>query len=214
VGDLRGTLEELAAAALRDVDDEHAVEHLVEAATQLAGPHHDGQDSLRDALLTIARSFDGRGAAARGHADRVGRLASALATRLGLSDDERHSIELAGRLHLLDAHGVEELAPIPSLRAVAELIEGYRRLAGGRRRGRRVGIGAHIVGAANDYDELVSGGTGTRVGRAEAMSKLRASPAGYRRDVLQTLAATVEERGDVGRRRRRSDTHKEERGAA
>ncbi|MDQ2688976.1 MAG: GAF domain-containing protein, partial [Chloroflexota bacterium] len=30
VGDLRGTLEELAAAALRDGDDEHAVEHLVE----------------------------------------------------------------------------------------------------------------------------------------------------------------------------------------
>ena len=35
VGDLRGTLEELAAAALRDGDDEHAVEHLVERATQL-----------------------------------------------------------------------------------------------------------------------------------------------------------------------------------
>jgi diguanylate cyclase (GGDEF)-like protein len=29
VGDLRGTLEELASAALRDPDDEHAVEHLV-----------------------------------------------------------------------------------------------------------------------------------------------------------------------------------------
>ena len=89
VGDLRGTLEELAAAALRDGDDEHAVEHLVERATQLAGPQHDGQDSLRDALLTIARSFDGRGAAARGHADRVGRLAAAVAGRLGLGDDER-----------------------------------------------------------------------------------------------------------------------------
>ena len=89
VGDLRGTLEELAAAALRDGDDEHAVEHLVERATQLASPHHEGQDSLRDALLTIARSFDGRGAAARGHADRVGRLAAAVAGRLGLGDDER-----------------------------------------------------------------------------------------------------------------------------
>ncbi len=215
VGDLRGTLEELAAAALRDGDDEHAVEHLVERATQLAGPQHDGQDSLRDALLTIARSFDGRGAAARGHADRVGRLASALAERLGLGADERHSIELAGRLHLLDAHGVAELAPIPSLREVAALIEGYRGLAAGGRRGRRVSIGAHIVGAANDYDELVSGGTGARVGRAEAMTKLRASPAGYRRDVLGTLAALIEERGDVGRRRRRTDTRtQEERGAA
>jgi diguanylate cyclase (GGDEF)-like protein/excisionase family DNA binding protein len=215
VGDLRGTLEELAAAALRDGDDEHAVEHLVERATQLAGPHHGGQDSLRDALLTIARSFDGRGAAARGHADRVGRLASAMADRLGLREDERHSIELAGRLHLLDAVGVGELSQIPSLREVAALIEGYRRLAAGRKRGRRVSIGAHVVGAANDYDDLVSGGTGPRVGRADAMTKLRASPAGYRRDVLDALAATVEERGDVGRRRRRGDPRsKEERGAA
>jgi diguanylate cyclase (GGDEF)-like protein/excisionase family DNA binding protein len=215
VGDLRGTLEELAAAALRDGNDEHAVEHLVERATQLAGPQHDAKDSLRDALLTIARSFDGRGAAARGHADRVGRLAAALAERLGLGGEERASIELAGRLHLLDAHGVAELAPIPSLREVASLIEGYRLLASGGRRGRRVPIGGHIVGAANDYDELVSGGTGPRVGRAEAMAMLRASPAGYRRDVLDALAAVVEERADAGRRRRRSDAQtKEERGAA
>jgi hypothetical protein len=132
-----------------------------------------------------------------------------------LADDERHSIELAGRLHLLDADGLGELSSIPSLREVAALIEGYRRLADGGRRGRRVPIGAHIVGAANDYDELVSGGTGRRVGRTEAMRMLRSSPAGYRRDVLGTLAAAVEERGDVGRRRRRSDPRtEEERGAA
>jgi hypothetical protein len=44
---------------------------------------------------------------------------------------------------------------------------------------------------------------------------LRASPAGYRRDVLETLAAIVAERGDVGRRRRRTDGRtEEERGAA
>ena len=215
VGDLRGTLEELAAAALREGDDEHAVEHLVERASQLAGPHHDAQDSLRDALLTVARSFDGRGAAARGHADRVGRLASTMAARLGLTGEERNAVELAGRLHLLDAQGVDELGRIPSLRDVAALIIGYRRLAGGGRRGGRVSIGGHIVGAANDYDELVSGATGQRVGRAEAMVMLRASPAGYRRDVLETLAAIVEEREDVGRRRRRSDARAgEERGAA
>ncbi len=215
VGDLRGTLEELASAALRDSDDEHAVEHLVERASQLAGPQHEGQDTLRDALLTIARSLDGRGAAARGHADRVGRLASAVAGRLGLADEERSSIELAGRLHLLDARGVAELAPIPSLREVGALIEGYRRLAAGRRRSRGVPIGAHIVGAANDYDELVSGGSAPRLGRAEAMAELRALPAGYRREVLETLAAVVADRGDVGRRRRRTDVRsEEERGAA
>jgi diguanylate cyclase (GGDEF)-like protein/excisionase family DNA binding protein len=215
VGDLRGTLEELAAAALRDGDDEHAVEHLVERASQLATSHHDAEDSLRDALLTIARSFDGRGAAARGHADRVGRLASAVATRLGLGEDERNSVELAGRLHLLDSSGVGELGSIPSLREVSALIGGYRRLAGSDRRGRRVPIGAHIVGAANDYDELVAGGSGPRVGRSDAMATLRSSPAGYRRDVLDTLASVVAERADVGRRRRRTDTRrKEERGAA
>jgi diguanylate cyclase (GGDEF)-like protein/excisionase family DNA binding protein len=215
VGDLRGTLEELASAALRDSDDQHAVEHLVERASQLAVPGHDGLDTLRDALLTIARSLDGRGAAARGHADRVGRLASTVAERLGLGDDDRSSIELAGRLHLLDTHGVGELTPIPSLREVAALIQGYRRLADGGRRARRVPIGAHIVGAANDYDELVSGGTGTRVARADAMAMLRASPAGYRRDVLEALASTVSDRGDVGRRRRRTDVRsEEERGAA
>jgi diguanylate cyclase (GGDEF)-like protein/excisionase family DNA binding protein len=215
VGDLRGTLEELASAALRDADDEHAVEHLVERASRLAGPQHGRQDSLRDALLTIARSFDGRGAAARGHADRVGRLASSVAARLGLDGEERNSIELAGRLHLLDPSGVAELEPIPSLREVAALIGGYRRLAGGGPRGRRVSIGAHVVGAANDYDELVSGGSGPRVGRAEAIAKLRASSAGYRRDVLEALAAIVGVRADPGRRRRRTDSRaEEERGAA
>jgi hypothetical protein len=164
-------------------------------------------------LLTVARSFDGRGAAARGHADRVGRLAAAVGARLGLADDELHSVELAGRLHLLDARGVAELSSIPSLRQVAALIDGYRRLSAGRR-GRRVAVGAHVVGAANDYDDLVAGG-GDRVGRAEAMAMLRASPSGYRRDVLDALAGIVEERGDRGRRRRRADMQaEEERGAA
>jgi hypothetical protein len=47
------------------------------------------------------------------------------------------------------------------------------------------------------------------------MKMLRASPAGYRRDVLRTLAVAVDERSDVGRRRRRSDSQtEEERGAA
>ena len=80
VADLRGTLEELA-AALREGDDSSTVEHLVERASQLGVAAHERQDSLRDALLAISRSFDARDAAQRGHADRVGRLASAIATR-------------------------------------------------------------------------------------------------------------------------------------
>jgi diguanylate cyclase (GGDEF)-like protein/excisionase family DNA binding protein len=219
VGDLRGTLEELAAAALREGDDEHAVEHLVERATQLAAPHDVGQDSLRDALLTIARSFETTGAANRGHADRVGRLAADVAARLGLGLDDQRGVELAGRLHLLDDNGVAELATVPSLRQVSAIIGGYRTLRGAAprtRRGRsKPPVEAHVVAVANAYDDLVSRTGTARTGRAEAMTILRRDPAGYRADVLSALAEVVEQRLDAGRRRRRSDAgSEEERGAA
>jgi diguanylate cyclase (GGDEF)-like protein len=221
VGDLRGTLEELAAAALRDGDDEHAVEHLVERATQFTALHHDGHDTVRDALLTISRSFGGDAVAGRGHADRVGRLAAAIAARLELEPPDQHAIELAARLHVLDERGVAELTPIPSLREVSHLIEGYRALqADGTRRRRRAArprgsVGAHVVGAANAFDELVSGVGRTRVGRAEAVAQLHRDPATFRDDVLAALADVVHQRRDPGRRRRREDTEAQEaRGAA
>ena len=218
VGDLRGTLEELASAALREGDDEHAVEHLVERATQLTAPH-EGGESLRDALLTIARSFETTDAANRGHADRVGRLASDIAARLGMATDEQRCVELAGRLHLLDDRGVAELGSVPSLRQVSTVIAAYRtlRAGGGRaRRGRsRPTVEAHVVAVANAYDELVSGSGRTRIGRAEAMTRLRRDAAGYRDDVLSALADVVEQRRDAGRRRRRTDAEaRAERGAA
>jgi diguanylate cyclase (GGDEF)-like protein/excisionase family DNA binding protein len=217
VGDLRGTLEELASAALREGDDEHVVEHLVERATQIGTPHHEPGETLRDALLTVSRSIDAGGVAGRGHADRVGRLATAIAERLGLAEDERRAIELAARLHALDQRGVAELRSIPSLREVATLIAGYRKLLeGGRRSGRaRIGLGSHVIGAANAYDELLSGMGHPRVGRSVALSRLRNHPAGYRPDVLDALATIVEQRRDVGRRRRAGDAATgEERGAA
>ena len=221
VGDLRGTLEELASAALRDGDDEHVVEHLVERATQIGAPHHEPGETLRDALLTVSRSIDAGGVAGRGHADRVGRLAAAIAERLGLGHEERRAIELAARLHALDGGGVAELRSIPSLREVATLISGYRRLldgvAGpGQRTSRvRIALGSHVIGAANAYDELLSGMGRPRVGRSVALSRLRNDPAGYRSDVLEALAASVEQRRDVGRRRRAGDAAaQEERGAA
>jgi diguanylate cyclase (GGDEF)-like protein/excisionase family DNA binding protein len=218
VGDLRGTLEELASAALREGDDEHVVEHLVERATQIGGaPHHEPGETLRDALLTVSRSIDAGGVAGRGHADRVGRLATAIAERLELPDDERRAIELAARLHALDRQGVAELGAIPSLREVASLIRGYRRLLDGhgRRSNARIALGSHIIGAANGYDELLSGMGRPRVGRSVALSRLRTDPAGYRPEVLDALAATVEQRRDAGRRRRAADAAAgEERGAA
>jgi diguanylate cyclase (GGDEF)-like protein/excisionase family DNA binding protein len=219
VGDLRGTLEELA-AALREGDDASTVEHLVERASQLGVAAHERQDSLRDALLAISRSFDARDAAQRGHADRVGRLASAIATELGMSEQEQHDLELAGRLHALDEGGLRELARVPSLHEVGQLIIGYRRLvARASRRRRRASAphgpaGSHVVGAANAYDELVAEAGGRGLGRSEALQALRQDPATWRDDVLDALAVAVHERRDAGRRRREADGSHEARGAA
>jgi len=213
IGDLRGTLEEFGAAARRERGDEHAVEHLVERAAE--------QGSLRDALLAIARSFDGGGITNRGHADRVGRLAEAIAERMGLNSDERGCVELAARLHALDERGVADLSPIASLQQVSALIVGYHvLLSDATRRRRRAArargaVGSHIIGAANAYDELVSGVGRARVGRAEAIEQLRQDPTTFRADVLAALAATVGRRRDTRRRRRQSDASDEEaRGAA
>jgi diguanylate cyclase (GGDEF)-like protein len=218
VGDLRGTLEELASAALRDGDDVHAVEHLVERATQISTGHvESGDDSVRDALLAISRSLDAGGVAGRGHADRVGRLAATIAERMRIPDDERRCIELAARLHALDDRGISELTPIASLRDVSELIAGYRDLAGiGGRRRKRAGapLGSHIVGVANAYDELVAGVRRPRVGRAEALGRVRGDPAGFRPEVVDALTTTVEGGHDIGRRRRRTDREEEAEGAA
>jgi diguanylate cyclase (GGDEF)-like protein/excisionase family DNA binding protein len=222
VGDLRGTLEELASAALRDATDEHAVEHIVERATRMAAADEEPEhESVRDALLTISRSVESGGAASRGHVDRVGRLAQAVAHRLDLDEDEARCIELAARLQTLDEAGVAELAPIPSLQQVANLIDGHRRLtaAGARRRRRaaraRGDVGPHIIGVASTYDELISGFGRVRVGRAEALDELRGHPATFRLDVIEALARVVAQRPDVGHRRRRSDAEAEEaRGAA
>ena len=60
VVDLRGTLDELARAALRDGDDPHAVEHLVERATQLSGVFHDEADAVSGAVLAVTRALGGR----------------------------------------------------------------------------------------------------------------------------------------------------------
>ena len=220
VGDLRGTLEEIA-TALREGDDVHTVEHLVERASQLGVAAHDRQDSLRDALLAVSRSFDSRDAAQRGHSDRVGRLSTAIAASLGMADHDRHDLELAGRLHALDQPGLVELTRVPSLREVGTLISGYRRLvaegAGRSRRAERAHgpVGCHIIGVANAYDELVTGNGRRRVGRAQALATLRRDPATWRHDVIEALAAAVNERRDPGRRRRGSDAaDREARGAA
>ena len=220
--ELRGTLDELASAALRDGDDPHAVEHLVERATQLYGGYHEETDAVRAAVLAVSRSFaaDARSTADGGHGDRVGRLAARIAERLGRGEDEQHGLELAGRLHGLDDRAIAELSAIPSLHEPAALIAGYRDLiADGVRRGRRAArargpIGPHVIGAANAYDEIVAGVGRKRQGRQSAMAAIRIHPATFRSDVLGALAAVVDEHGDEGRRRRDADRANEAQGAA
>ena len=222
VVDLRGTLDELARSALRDGEDPHAVEHLVERATHLSGLNHEDTDAVRGAVLAVTRSFATNKDAGEGggHGDRVGRLAARIAERLGLPRDQQHSLELAGRLHELDDRAVAELSVIPSLQEAASAIAGFRGLlADGTRRGRRAPrargrVGPHVIGVANAYDELLAGVGHARRGRAGAMAEVRTHPATFRSDVLNALAAIVEEPRDEGRRRRAADREAEARGAA
>ncbi len=218
VVDLRGTLEDLASAALRDGEDPLAVEHLMERATQLSGAYHEEPDAVRDAVLAVTRALSGVTTPADdGHADRVGRLAARIAAQVGLSVEEQHATELAGRLHALDDRSLAELSAITSLHGTAKLVAGCRGLiADGARRTRRAGrargpASLHVVAIANVYDELsVAGG----LGRSDAMAALRRHPATFRTDVLNALAATVDEHPDAGRRRRAVDRKAEARGAA
>ena len=227
VVDLRGTLDDLARAALRDGDDPHAVEHLVERASQLSGAlHGEAPDAAGEALLAVARAFaaselgPATAPADEGHGDRVGRLAARVAGRLGMPRDEQRGLELAGRLHGLADRAIAELGAVASLRPVAALIAGQRSLvAEGARRGRRGArargpLGPHVLEAANAYDALVSGGGEDRLGRAEAIAELRRSPTTFRSDVLAAFAAVVGDRADGGQRHRSSDATGEERGAA
>ena len=91
VVDLRGTLDELASAALRDGEDPHAVEHLVERATQPSGVYQEETDAVRGAVLAITRSFatNADAAADGGHGDRVGRLRPALPNDWGCPASSR-----------------------------------------------------------------------------------------------------------------------------
>ncbi|HSO02769.1 MAG TPA: hypothetical protein VLS46_09595, partial [Gaiellaceae bacterium] len=210
LGDLRGTLDELASAALRDGDDEHAVEHLVERASQMGGGTHDAR-GLPDALLAITRSLGGSDAARRGHADRVARLALAVASSLGMTGEQQRTVELAGRLHVLDRRGIRELGKHPSLADTADLILARERLADeGTRRRRRSARphgpqGAHVLGVADAYDALVAGVGRERVGRNDAIAALRSDTASWDTAVIDALTAVVNQRRDPGRRRRGSD---------
>ena len=219
--DLRGTLDELARTALRHPDDPVAVEHLVEHAARLSGAlPEEREETVRDTLLSVARSLDARGTGTRGHADRVGQLARQMAEEIGCGEDEARTIELAARLHGLEALGAGELEPIHSLRGVSEVIRGHRILTEGPTPGRRarasIPRGADVVTVANAYDLMVSGAEpGGRRGRAAALAELRVTAGKlYRPEVMDALAQVVAPRRKAAGPRGTIDGQAIEEGAA
>ncbi len=208
--DLRGTLDQLARAALQR-PDEGSVGTLVEEAARLSGAHSDEDEvSVRDALLALARSLDDAEPATRGHGDRVGNLASRIAAELGCPEDEQRTIELAARLHGLEILGAGELRPIRSLRSAGEVVR-WHRLDADPADGP---VGAQVLTVANAYDELVTGAKGSRRGRAAILAELRGGVGTrYRGEVVEALAVVVSARPHRGERRRREDAPKKVRRA-
>ena len=195
---LRGTLDELARAALRSPSD-GSVGQLVEHAALLSGAADHGGESMRDTLLTVARSLDARNTATRGHADRVGRLAYRVAIEAGIDEDTARTVELASRLHGLEVLGTAELSPIASLRGVAEIIRWNRRKGS---IARRAPLGAQVVGLADAFDTLTVARTPRR-SRQEAIADLR-SETGRRwnASVIDALERVVGATERAARRRR------------
>jgi diguanylate cyclase (GGDEF)-like protein len=104
---LRGTLDELARAALLNPDDTRAVEHLVGHAQRMGG--------------------EGEPTAARDRAERVGSLAVNVAMELGCDENDLRNVELAARLHALELIGSNELRGVSGMREVEEIIRWARR---------------------------------------------------------------------------------------
>jgi diguanylate cyclase (GGDEF)-like protein len=197
---LRTTLDELARAALQHPDDGPSVDSLVEQAARLTHAVEPDGDTVRDALLAVARSLDTVDPSTIGHGDRVGHLARLIAEKLGCDEAAANAVELAARLHGLEAVGSAELEAIPSLREVGEIVAWHR--AGNPA---DAPIGARIVAAANAYDSLVALADGPRADRREALDQLAATTPRYGRDVMKALAEVVGVKPRSGRRRRHVD---------
>ncbi len=201
---LRGTLDQLARAALLHPDDTRAVEHLVGHAAQM-GSDERAEAAVRDALLAVARSLGESGASTRDRGERVGRLAAQLAAELGRNEDQIRSIELAARLHGLQLMGAAELRQIGSLRDVERIMRGARQAAGNAR---RAALDAQIVALASGFDLLTTtvGATAdaTLLTPEAAVAELRGSGKRFATQLLDALQA-VSSRGPqrVDRRGRR-----------
>lgn len=198
--DLRGTLDQLARAALLRVDEPRSVEHLVEHAARIGGDVEG--TGVRDALLGVTRTLDARGPHTRSHANRVGRLAAGIARHLDCDENDARNVELAARLHGLELVATAEMHGIPSLTAIDEIMRWSRRTG---MTGRSMPIPAQIVAAANVFDVMTSGAGGTRLTRREALDELRSQKRRFRPEVIDALAAAVHQRRATPPRRRGAD---------
>jgi diguanylate cyclase (GGDEF)-like protein/excisionase family DNA binding protein len=211
IRELRSRLDGLARVALRHPDEHGTVDALVEEAAARLSGGHEPAETVRDALLAVARSLDARDPENLGHGDRVGLLARRVAEQLGFTADEASTVELAARLHGLDVLGAKELAPIHSLSEVGRITR-WRHDEGALD---DAPLGAQVVEVANAYDTMLTGQSGIRMDRRAALEHLRAEVGNrFRGDVVDALAAVVAVSPRIGKRRRRQDDLPEERGAA
>ncbi|HEX9634704.1 MAG TPA: GAF domain-containing protein [Candidatus Limnocylindria bacterium] len=211
IHDLRNTLDGLARAALRHPDEHGNVDSVVEQAAARLSVVAEPAETVRDALLAVARSLDARDAETLGHGDRVGLLARRVAEELGFSPDDASTVELAARLHGLEVLGAHELAPIRSLSEVGR-ISRWRHLDGTLD---NAPLGAQVVDVANAYDTMITGDAGVRQDRRTALDQLRGVVGTrYRKDVVEALASVVSVKPRVPKRRRREDARTGVRGAA
>ncbi len=191
--DLRGTLDQLARAALLHGAEGASVEHLVEQAARLGGSE---DVVVRDAVLGIVRCIDARDAAARAHAARSGELAGRIAMRLGSSEDEARNVELAARLRGLELCGLETLPDLRSMAEVDEIMRWSRRTPS-----RAMPVAAQAAAIANAYTLMTEPGSEAGLRPHAALGELRGNGRRYRTAVLKALEATIAEAGQPPQRR-------------
>jgi diguanylate cyclase (GGDEF)-like protein len=200
--DLRTTLDQLARAALGHADDASSVDTLVEEAARLTGSAPGGApETMLDALLAVARSLDTADPDTIGHGDRVGLLARRVAEELGSDREEVGTIELAARLHGLDVAHARELAAVPSLRRMGEILDAHANPGG-----HPAPLGTQVLAIANAYDQMTTSGPRERRGRRAVLERLReAAGEAWNMEVVEALARVVSVPPRKAQRRRRAD---------
>jgi response regulator RpfG family c-di-GMP phosphodiesterase len=113
------------------------------------------------------------------HAQRIATLAATIGGALGISDTELTDIRLAALLRDVTRHDVHAIARMaPAFVAAYSIAMAAQERFDGTGfplglKGDAIPLGARIVGAAEAYDELVSGDTGATTTPASAVEMLQ-----------------------------------------